>query len=80
MERIWVRKWLWTKVLQDEDMILEVSKDWRDKNNDTEEWHNQSFLNPLVGFTCSNCEFVAKNKGGLKKHKKHTNNWTHTHT
>ena len=64
-----------TEVWQEEETCVEASKDHSKTNNDTVEVHYQTVLNPSDGFTCSYCAFVARNKSGLKKHKKskHTN-------
>ena len=33
-----------------------------------------TFLNPSAGFNCNNCNYVATNKSGLKKHNKSKHN------
>ena len=45
-------------------------------DNTSEDLIDQTFLNPSSGFNCNECNFVATNKSGLKKHKKskHTKN------
>ena len=35
---------------------------------------DQTFLNPSAGFNCKNCNYVATNKSGLKKHNKSKHN------
>ena len=39
-------------------------------NDECENTLDQTFLNPSAGIKCEDCNFVAKSKSDLKKHKK----------
>ena len=56
--------------MENEDDESEKNKEILNENNTNDDLFNQTFLNPSDGFTCKNCSFNAKNKTGLKKHRK----------
>ena len=53
-----------------EDQFCEKEED---KDQETTNFLDQTFVNPSLGYSCEKCDFVAKNAGGLKTHikKKH---------
>ena len=74
---------IWNGNDPEEDLETEVNKadeniEIQDEPNDntSDELLDQTFMNPSAGFNCNECNFVAKNKSGLKNHRKskHTKN------
>ena len=59
-----------------EDLCEEIKASFAEKFQKQEEFFQndnsleQTFINPSVRFECEKCEFVAKNKSGLKTHTK----------
>ena len=56
------------KEVNEVDKNIEIQHETND--NTTEEILDQTFMNPSAGFNCNECIFPAKNKSGLKNHRK----------
>ena len=68
---------IWNGNDPEEDLENEVSKadkniEIQDEANDNtcDDLLDQTFMNPYAGFKWNECNFVTKNKSGLKKHRK----------
>ena len=56
------------EMIQKKIQKIEIQNETNDNTND--DLLDQTFMNPSAGFTCNECNFVAQNKSGLKRHRK----------